>query len=423
MNIRNIISCLLVSALALMPAAALAKPKATVTRAPKSKKADKPATKAPKAKKSPQAKKLTSQQIGHMISRKLSKGTVRNSRNILDNKYFSSSLKLSDRVRDLAMATQEVSFVKATSKNVVTCRYQYMLGKSTLTKFNKEENNLLPVKSEDYMHFLDGPQKCIRKGLKGRATLPLSEGVARAIRATTNPLNMSILSPIDLYNSVTPTWIFADSAEDVEDWINCLEEDQAEAGIAPQMRDDLLKPTCIITIKNDLFLETINPAVWAKLERSYNMTTFLDHGMRKHFWTTKNRLVEARKIAKAGLDLNPNLLEGIFADLEAASCYFSHKDIIRQTIKEISKKVFYWGIPALIIAMSYKGIMAGWNWATSPSAEQQLAAKDAAADKAATAKARELAAQAYLNKQTGNLAEHIGAASHIIKTGSFPTAQ
>lgn len=401
MTTRALVSCVLLSALICVPTPAFAKPKATVTRTTKAEKKAKKVAKYPKTK-AQKSKKQTVQELGYALSRKLSGRAMRNASNVLDKKYFSSSLVLGDKARDIAMATQEVAFVKAGSKNVVTCRYNYMAGKSTLTKFNKEEHNLFPVKSEEYSHFIDGPQKCIRKGLKGRSALPLSEGIARAMKATTSPTKMSILSPIDLYNSVTPTWIIADSAEDVAEWVQNLEEDQANEGIAPQMRDDLVKPVCIVTIKGDLFLDTVDQELWNKLERSYNMTTFLNHDMRTHFWETKDKLVEARKIAKSGLDLNPNLLEGIFADLEEASCYFSHKGIVRNTLKEISKKVFVWGIPALITLMLYKGLVFGYNWATAPSAAQKAAKEAEEKTKTSRTKARELLAAAAAVKLNGH---------------------
>ena len=48
-------------------------------------------------------------------------------------------MKYNNLKRRSKQISQSVAFVKAGAKNVVTCRYQYMHGKSVLTKFNKED--------------------------------------------------------------------------------------------------------------------------------------------------------------------------------------------------------------------------------------------------------------------------------------------
>ena len=176
-----------------------------------------------------------------------------------------------------------------------------------------------------------------------------------------NPLGIA-----DLYQACIPMWIQADSAQDVVELQQWLMDELLVRNINPATIETLAKPVAVYTIKNDLILssfgDNLNDGIWANLRNTFNVTTFHDAVIRKLFWDGHKDLVEARKEAKEkGVDTNPSLIEGLFADLEKDSEFFNINNTIRKVFKGLYEKWEKFGIPTLIIVGTYSAVKYAWR--------------------------------------------------------------
>ena len=295
--------------------------------------------------------------------------------------FFSPSLNLPEHVRTFGCAQAKVGFVKATAKDVYVCSFDYVANKVSVTKYEKVknaentkrainqspiavQNGLYAVKTESYDYAFSGSTHCTRKGVGARTKLPVGERIARVLQATTNPADMNPLNVSDLYEACIPTWIQADSAQDVIELQQWLMDDLIVKGINPGTAENIAKPIAVFTLKDDIILESfgtdLNAGLWESTRGLFNVTTFRSTELRKLFWDTHKDLVDARKAAKdQGIDINPSLIEGLFADLEKESEFFAVNNMIRRVFRGLYEKFEKYGIPALAIYLA-------WEFALKP---------------------------------------------------------
>jgi hypothetical protein len=252
--------------------------------------------------------------------------------NLVSKYFFSKDLQVTPAAKQLAYLTHEVSFIQLNGDAISICRFDYLRGNATLTKYRKDGSDLIPVRSEQYNGAADGGSRCIRKGKNARS-VKLQEKIARGFRATVKADQITQVKFLDLYNSFVPMWIQAGSAEDIRSFIDCVKDDLTTAAIDPSVRTQDGKPLCIITLKNDLFLDTINPALWRDLRSAYNMTTFADSELRKYIWNTKTALADT--IQGASDEVFPSFWAELFEDLSKENYGFSFKKGARKILSEI----------------------------------------------------------------------------------------
>ena len=90
----------------------------------------------------------------------------------------------------------------------------------------------------------------------------------------------------------------------------------------------------MITIKNDLFLDTIDADLWKDLRFAYTMSTFANTTLRKHVWHLKQALADTLAGADK-IDVNPSFWEGLFEDLADTNYKFNFKKGTRQLISKV----------------------------------------------------------------------------------------
>jgi hypothetical protein len=246
--------------------------------------------------------------------------------------FFSPDLLVTPAAKQLAYLTHEVSFIQLNGDSVSVCRFDYLRGSATMTKYKKEGSELTPIRSEQYSGAADGGTKCISKG-RGARKVQLQEKLARGFRATVKKEALTQVKFVDLYTSFVPLWIQAESAEDIRSFIDCVQEDLIDAAIDPSVRTQDGKPLCIITLKNDLFLDTISPTLWKDLRSAYNMTTFADSELRKYIWNTKKSLAET--ISGAANEEFPSFWAELFEDLSRENYGFSFKKGARKFLSDV----------------------------------------------------------------------------------------
>ena len=274
----------------------------------------------------------------------LAQYTVSSIADAFKTRYFADETNLSNAERDFALSVPSVGFIRTTEKNITTCRYNYVDGKSSFTKFERvaatddtilPHANLRPVATEDYVLTFDANTHCKNKAQNGRKGL--GEFVARRLRAITNPHDMKSSTFVEFYQHCIPTWLQAESADQVTEFVSHLEQDLTLHMIDPAAIDTAVRPVLVLTIQDDLFLQSIDDQTWTQLHQLFNVTTFRDTKIRTLFLTMKNQLVEAREIK--GHDTNSSLMAGIFNDIADESANFSTNGMIRKTIKETMKKI------------------------------------------------------------------------------------
>ena len=251
----------------------------------------------------------------------------------LANKYFfSPELQASNEAKNIAYATHSVLFANITEKNNALCLYDYLGCKSTLTKYEKKGSSLIPVKSEEFTGKTEGGTKCTRKG-KGARAIKEQDGIARLLRATAKPNAITQVTFLDAYKNCVPMWVRAKSAQDVQEFIECVKDDLTDAAIDPLAQPEILKPILILTIEGDLFLDSIDAQLWQDLQSVYTVTTFADAELRKYIWEIKTALADT--IQQGEHDINPNFWECVFEDLAEENYGFSWKKGTRKLIKEV----------------------------------------------------------------------------------------
>lgn len=295
--------------------------------------------------------------------------TIARLQNAAGARYFSDDVKIDDAQRDFALSVGSVGFIRASEKSITVCRYDYIDGRSSLTKYEKHKKEdgigytLRPVKTEEYLYTFELTAFCKRKGMNARNASPLGEMTARLLRATTNQSELDCGALTSLYKNCVPTWIQADSSETVDAMIDNLREDLLEEAIDPSMTDLLVKPVVIVQIKDDLLLDSFSEQEWELLNETYNVATFQDAKLRDFFVGARQDLVTARSATKNSFNMNPSLAEKMFAEVEAASGFFSVHNIIIKTVKDVISSAKYWGVPALLVAgILYLKKPAGRAW-------------------------------------------------------------
>ncbi len=275
--------------------------------------------------------------------------------NLLNQKFLTQPLLVSDNVRNLAYATLEVAFGRWNSKNeVILCKYNHFQNKAATTKYKSANGVLNPIKSEEYQGPADGSPsstKCVRKGRTARSTVAAQEGAARLFRATAKPEDMTQVSFVELYNNCIPLCMQADSAEQVTQFINYIQQALNDGAIDPSIRPRELKPLCVLIVSSDHLLRTVDNSQWEALQSIYNLTTMYDAPVRKYMLDVREALCEMVKVAgESKIDLNPSFIEGLFDDMNRENYDFNYKRIIREIISTVANVKFITGaITAILI--------------------------------------------------------------------------
>ncbi|MDQ5890782.1 MAG: hypothetical protein QG604_656 [Candidatus Dependentiae bacterium] len=246
------------------------------------------------------------------------------------------TLKISDETSTFARAIGSMAFIKWTTKDVTICNSSALNGTVSATKYEKKDGQLVPVKSEEFTGRADGYTQCTRKGENARKAVPLAERTARMLRATANLTDMSQVKFVDLYNSYAPIWLQAESAADVREFVDTMQVDLAAAAIDPAVRPAQFRQVCLITIKKDPLLSTLDEQLLADLAELFNPGSFMNADLRKYVLAEKDVLCEIREDSKDALDINPSVLEGLFEDLTKEN-YFWKKSLF---FRDITKQVF-----------------------------------------------------------------------------------
>lgn len=346
---------------------------------------------------------------------------LRPTANPANSYFFSSDLVLSDDVRNLAYATHGVGFLKWSAKDVLIGDYDYLSGQFTLTKYLKgETGELVPNKSEEYVGLADGGTKKVRKGRSARAgASKLQEGVARVFRATTKPADLAQVRLVNLYGKCMPLWLQAKSAAEVREFIDSVNADLNAVAIDPTIRPARFKPVLVITISDDLFLNSIDDILWSDLREVFNVTTFIDADLRKYIWNVKDALCDMLRDKEAMLDINPSFAESLFEDFQSANYGFSFKRFTRGVVKSFSiEKLLVPVVTGLVIAMILKN-PGSWLWKRAKNGgrrfynvfrskeavhNEQMAKKQAAFDAQVAAKVQDIhikksAKEVYLRRE------------------------
>jgi hypothetical protein len=357
--------------------------------------------------------------------------TIARLQNASGARYFSDDVKINEAQREFALSVGTVGFIRATEKDIIVCRYDFIDGRSSLTKYEKKKKEdgigytLRPVKTEQYIYTFDLTAFSKRKGMNARNSLPLSEMTARLMRATTNQSELDSGALTTLYKNCVPTWVQADSAETMTDMLDNLREDLMEEAIDPSKTDLLVKPVVVVHIEDDLLLDSFSDDEWQQLNDTYNVATFQNTELRKFFVDARESLASARTNSNNSFDLNPSLAEKMFAEVEKASGSFSVHSIIISTVKEIISSAKYWGVPAILVAIFW-ALPDGWRWSKLrarffPEYNARVLVSDAAAAaREATRSQRLNTAAAAYNAATGTPDEI--AAARTVAVHSFMQA-
>lgn len=300
----------------------------------------------------------SNEEVSTQVAVTPNEAALRPTANPANSYFFSSDLVLSNDVRNLAYATHAVGFLKWSPKDVLIGDFDYLSGQFTLTKYLKSETGeLVPNKSEEYVGLADGGTKKVRKGKSARAgASKLQEGVARVFRATTKPADLAQVRLVSLYGKCMPLWLQAKSAAEVREFIDSVNADLNGVGINPTVREERFKPVLVITISDDLFLNSIDEFLWSDLREVFNVTTFMDADLRSYLWSVKNSLCEVLRDKDNLLDINPSFVESLFEDFQSANYGFSFKRFTRAVVKSFSvEKLLVPVITAAVVAWIFKG--------------------------------------------------------------------
>jgi|GEM_PF-5627280 len=264
--------------------------------------------------------------------------------------FFSQQLRISDAARNIARAMSSVAFVEVDAKKIVIGSYHYVAGECDVAKFKVtktpgQDPALTLLYGKQYTHLLGttkNEQKC-----DGSRASAFGNFAARMTRSVATADGVKTITPFSLYLNNTPTWLSLKEAPHIKAYIAYLKNCLHTHAVSVESRDKDHLPTLVLSVKDDLFLETLDENDWKFLHSHFNVTTFLDEAIHDLFVRNRERLLDSLAAGKKGLDLNGSVLEGLFGTFEEASNFFDKKSIAITFAKKFMKKVFDEGLPVV----------------------------------------------------------------------------
>jgi len=249
--------------------------------------------------------------------------------------YLFAAPAVAQNIKEAAYTRHRVAFARW-GKHVIVDVTDYMNRTTRGTKYAKVKGQLVPEKAEKYVGTSEGASFCVRRGAGARSGVGGS--LAKLTRSTARPEHMELVQFVDLYNRGIPMWLQVESATDLREFLNTVQDQLKTAAIDVTVRSAEKKPILLISIENDFDLESIDSILWSDLEGTYNVATMVDGELRNYFFAAKE---ERAKIITEGKesnnDTNDSFLEGLFNKVEKEYDGFSFKKITQKILADLVK--------------------------------------------------------------------------------------